>query len=128
MIARTLVCMDGYKYEVYTCNTREAVGEETAQFWESVLKEYPYETAVYKCYPANQPLSEKELEFHDIVTIDGNIRRNLDLGDLYISRSTSEDAAAMEHQAVIDEFKSGDILLLTKAEREAIYGPEKLLQ
>lgn len=128
MIARTLIKMDGLQYELYTCNTKESVGEETAEFWEEVLKEYPYETAIYKAIPASVPLTEKEMEFRDIVPINDSLRRNLDLGDLFVSRSTTEDVAAMEHQQVIEEFKSGEILLLTKAEREAIYGPEKLLQ
>jgi hypothetical protein len=128
MIARTLVCVDGLKYEVYTCNTRQSVGEETAEFWEDVLKEYPYETAIYKAIPASVPLTEKELEFRDIVSINDTLRRNLDLGDLYVSRSTTEDAAAMEHQTVIEGFKSGDVMLLTASEREAIYGPDKLMQ
>lgn len=128
MIARTLVTVDGLQYEVYTCNTRISVGEETAQFWEAVLKDYPYETAVYKCVAKSKPLSDKELEFADAVSINDSLRRNLDLGDLYVSRSASEEGAALEHQSVIDGFKSGDILLFTKAEREAIYGCENLLQ
>lgn len=128
MIARTLVTVEGLKYEVYTCNTKESVGEETAEFWESVLRDYPFETAVYKCVPATKPLSDKEKDFQDAVAIDDVIRRDLDLGDLYVSRSSDEEAAALEHQAVIDAFKTNDILLFTKAEREAIYGAGELLQ
>ena len=128
MIARTLVTTDGLRYEVYTCNTRESVGEETAEFWESVLKDYPYETAVYKCVSAAKPLSEKEREVFDAVAINDVIRRDMDLSDLYVSRSRSEEAAALEHQDVIEKFKSGDILLFTKAEREAVYGAGELLQ
>lgn len=128
MIARTLVTIDGLKYEVYTCNTRESVGEETAEFWEAVLKDYPYETAVYKCVPASKPLSDKERDFFDAVAINDVLRRDMDLADLYVSRSSDQDAAALEHQDVLDHFKSGDILLFTKAEREAIYGAGELLQ
>jgi hypothetical protein len=128
MLARTLIMVDGLKYELYTCNTRESVGPETAEFWEEVLKAYPYETAVYKCCPASRPFTDKEKEFREISPINDMLRRDLDLGDLYVSRSTTEEAAALEHQAVLDGFKTGDVLLFTKAEREAIYGADALLQ
>lgn len=128
MIARTLVQVDGCKYEVYTCNTKESVGPETAEFWDELLKNYPYETAVYKAVPATKPLSDKESEFLDIIAITPALRRDFDLGDLYVSRSDSEESAALEHDLVIEQFKSGDILLFTKAEREAIYGADQLLQ
>lgn len=129
MLAHTLIIYNDKKYEVITNDIAKTVDDETAEFWEEMLKDYPFETIVYKCVSASAPYTELENTLADLVEIAGSteLRRDLELGDLYISRSSTEDAAAIEHDSVVQEFKSDSILLLTQNERVAIYGPAKFI-
>lgn len=126
-IARTLVLLSEAAYEVATYYTKDALDQVTFQFWAPLIGEYPYETNVYKLVPKDKPLSQLEKNFLDMVSVNDKYRRDLDLGDLYVSRSRTEDAAALEHQNVIDEFKTDEIILLTQDERAAVHGPHKVL-
>lgn len=128
MIARTLVEVGGKKYEVFTYDTRKAMDPISFDFWSAVLTDFPYETCVYEVVPASKPYTTIEEKLSELVGINSEIRRDLEQGDLYVSRSNTEDAAALEHDAVIEEFKDGSIVLMTQEERAAVYGPGKLFQ
>lgn len=123
MIARTLVIVDGKPYEVMTMKTSDAIDQETAEFWFKLIEELPYESVVYPLVNAMKPYTKIEQDLSEMVPINRDFRRDLETGDLYVVRSKDEDTAAMRHQSIIDEFKSGDILLLTYKEREAVLGP-----
>lgn len=128
MIARTLVEYDSKSYEVMTCDTRKTLAEETVAFWDSILKDYPFETVIYRLVPAGRPYTTIEQQLAELVPVNASLRRDLEIGDLYVSRSSDEESAALEHDGVIEEFKADSILLFTQDERAAIYGPGKLLQ
>lgn len=127
MIARTLVELEGSSYEVMTLNTTEALDAETIAFWKKLLEENPYETTVYKLVDANKPFTAIEQKLADLAPVNSKWRRDLETGDLYCTRMPNQDAAALEHDSVINEFRSNTILLLTAEERNAIYGPGRLL-
>ena len=127
-IAHTLIEEeDGTCYEVQTVHTVTALDQETAAFWSELLKHHPYETTVYKLVPANKPMTNKEAPLFDLAVVNEKYRRDLELGDLYVTRTANEDEAALEHDNVIGEFKSKSILLFTLEERNAIYGPGKMV-
>lgn len=129
MMARTLVEVDEHhKYEVMTCDTTKMVDQDVSDFWESLLRDYPYETVIYALCPTSKPPTANEVQLAELLPVNSELRRNLDLGDLYVSRSANEEAAAMEHDNVIAEFKAGTIILMTQEERAAVYGPGKLWQ
>ena len=128
MMARTLVEVGEKKYEVFTYDTRKSMDPVTFEFWSAVLADFPFETCVYSCVPANTPYTSIEQKLAELVPINSEVRRNIELGDLYVSRSTTEDAAALEHDNVIQEFKDDTIILMTQEERAAVFGPGKLFQ
>lgn len=129
VIARTqLTLADGKKYEVITCHTLQAMEADAAIFWNALFTDYPYETVVYRLIPASTPYTAIEQQLAEIVPVNSEVRRDLELGDVYISRSNSEEAAAIEHQDVIESFRDDSIILMTQDERAAIYGPGKLIQ
>ena len=126
MIARTMLTVDGKSYEVMTCKTIDTIDEETAKFWEALITELPYETVVYPLVDANKPYSGIEIKLSEMVYVNDKVRRDLQTGDLFVERTADEDSAALMHDKVIEEFKTGEILLFTLAERDAISGPGKV--
>lgn len=126
MIARTLLIVEGKPYEIMTCKTSETIDDETAKFWEKLISELPYESVVYMLVDAKKPYSQIEQRLAEMVPVNSTLRRDLELGDLYVERTKDEDSAALAHQKIIEEFRSGEILLLTLCERDAINGPSKL--
>lgn len=128
MIARTLVTDGNKQYEIFTYDTRKSMDPISFDFWAAILTEFPFETVVYKVVPAGKPYTAIEQKLSDLVPINSEIRRDIETGDLYVSRSNTEDAAALEHQNVIDEFKSDSVILMTQEERAAVFGPGKLFQ
>lgn len=125
--ARTLVTLaEGKLYEVATYDLRLVpVGEKSKPQVQELLEGYPFETIVYKAIQRDTGLSDYERLFGDYVFINESLRRDLTLGDLYLSRSDTQEAAALEHDNVVESFKRGDILLLTPDERIAVYGAGK---
>lgn len=128
MIARTLIEENGKFYEVMTCDTTKVSDAETAPFWEQLFKDYPFETVVYRLCDATRPYTAIEQQLAELVPVNATLRRDLELGDLYVSRSSDQDSAAMEHDNVVQEFKDGCIILMTQDERAAVHGPGKLFQ
>lgn len=128
MIARTLVEYNSKHYEVMTCDTRKSLNEETFHFWDSLLKDYPFETVIYRLVDASKPYTPIEQQLAELVPVSATLRRDLETGDLYVSRSSDEESASLEHDGVINDFKNDEVILLTQDERAAIHGPGKLLQ
>lgn len=128
MIARTLVEDAGKFYEVMTCDTTKVADADTASFWESLFKDYPFETVIYRLCDAGKPYTPIELQLAELVPVNAKLRRDLQLGDLYVSRSHDEESAALEHDKIIEEFKDGSVILMTQDERSAVFGPGKLFQ
>ena len=128
MIARTLVEYETRKYEVMTCDTTKIADADTAAFWQSLFKDYPFETVIYRLCEASRPYSQIEQQLAELVPVNAELRRDLELGDLYVSRSADEESAALEHDNVIQEFKNDGIILMTQDERSAVHGPGKLWQ
>lgn len=126
MIARTLLVVDGKPYEVMTCKTADTVDQETAKFWEKLITELPYESVVYPLVDARKPYTHIEQQLAEMVPVNTTFRRDLETGDLFVERTKDEDSAALAHQNIIDEFRSGGILLFTLAERDAVHGPSKM--
>ncbi len=89
---------------------------------DSMIGEYPYETTVYRLIDIREPVTDFESMFGDEVNVNHLYRRDLNLGDLYLSRSRSAIGAALEHDSVISSFKDGTVVFLTNKERMAIYG------
>lgn len=111
-------------YEVATVDTRHikyADGTDPDVIAHLVGK-YPFETTVYQLVAASEPLTTYEELFGDTINVDANYRRNLAVGDLYLSRSKTADSASLEHQSVVDALREGKLDLLTNKERLAIYG------
>lgn len=128
MIARTLITIGDKQYECFTYDTRKSMDPVSFDFWSAILTEFPFETCVYECCPASRPYTSIEQKLSELVPINSEIRRDLEQGDLYVSRSNTEDAAALEHDAVIELFKEDSIILMTQEERAAVFGPGKLFQ
>lgn len=123
--ARTLIAFDLTKrYEVCTIDLRQvdAVNGKENGYVDHMLGKYPFETAVYQLVDINEPPTSFEELFGDTINVNELYRRDLVAGDLYLSRSSEQEAAAIEHQNVVDELKAGVLLLLTQNERQAIYG------
>ncbi len=128
MVMRTLVEVSGKKYEVFTYDTRKSMDPVSFDFWGAILTEFPFETCVYECVPAIKPYTPIEQKLSEIVPINSAIRRDLEQGDLYVSRSNTEDAAIAEHKKVLAEFAEDNVILMTQEERAAVFGPGKLFQ
>lgn len=128
MIARTLIDDGVRQYEVMTCDTTKIADAETAAFWDSLFKDYPFETVIYRLCPATKPYTAIETQLAELVPVNAELRRDLELGDLYVSRSHDEESAALEHDKCVEEFKEGTIILMTQDERAAVWGPGKLFQ
>ncbi len=124
--ARTLVCLDHVKkYEVCTIDLRkiDAVnGRQEGGYVAHMLGSHPFETAVYRLVDVNEPATSFEELFGDALLVNHLYRRDLVDGDLYLSRSRTEEDAALEHDEVVTMLKNGLLLLLTQSERQAIYG------
>lgn len=120
-VARTLVMIDSKRYETVTVDLR--LVEDDIDAFQEMIGEYPFETCVYSVIDSSVPYTQFETMMREYVPIDAAHRRDLELGDLYLSRSKDEEAAAMEHDKVVNSFKDGTIVLLTPQERVAIYGP-----
>lgn len=88
----------------------------------SMLGKYPYETSVYPLLPIDEPTTDFESLFGDTINVNSHYRRDLVSGDVYLSRSRDEDAAALAHDEVVSGIVSGSLMLLTQDERSAVYG------
>ncbi len=128
MIARTLIEYESRKYEVMTCDTTKIADPDTAAFWKELFKDYPFETVIYRLCDAKKPYTQIEQQLAELVPVNEELRRDLELGDLYVSRSADEESAALEHDAVIQGFKDDSVILMTQDERSAVHGPGKLWQ
>ena len=126
-LARTLVDLGQYQYEVVTYYTKDQLDPEVFRVWSPLLEKQPYETTIYKLIAASHPLSSLERNFIDMIGVNEKYRRDLDLGDLYIQRTATQDEAALEHDRVVTEFKDGTIILFTSDERNAVFGPNKII-
>ena len=125
--ARTgLKLRTGITLEVSTEDLRKlkVASEEVYEQVKEDINQYPFETTVYKLVPGDCAKSDYERLFDlSEVDISEEWRREIDLGDLYLSRSKDQDSAALEHDNVVSQIQSGDLMLLTQAERIAVYGP-----
>ena len=102
----------------------EVASEEVYNQIKDDIKAFPFETTVYKLVAGDCAKSDYERLFAtDEVDISPEWRRDIDLGDLYLSRSKDTESAALEHDNVVSQIKDGGLMLLTQAERIAVYGP-----
>lgn len=127
--ARTLVFFNATKkYEVCTIDLRkiDAVNGKENGYVDHMLGKFPFETAVYQLVDISEPPTSFEELFGDTLNVNHLYRRDLVAGDLYLSRSRGPEAAALEHDDVVNLLKSELLLLLTQNERNAIYGPGEL--
>jgi len=120
--------VDGHKFEILTYDTRKSLDPISFEFWNSILNDFPYETVVYELVPAMKPYTAIEQKMPELCPVNSELRRDIDQGDLYVSRSNTEDAAALEHDGVVESFKDDSVILMTQLERAAVFGPGKLLQ
>ncbi len=93
----------------------------------SMIQDYPYETTVYELVDKDKPFENSEELFGDYLYVDGSLRRDLSLGDLYLSRSRTIEGASIEHDHVVTGIVSNDLVLLTQTERAALYGAGDVL-
>ena len=111
-------------FEIATVDTRHikyADGTDPDVIAHLVGK-YPFETTVYRLVTVSEPLTTYEELFGDTINVNHDYRRDLAVGDLYLSRSKTQEAAALEHDAVVTALQEGKLDLLTNKERLAIYG------
>lgn len=102
--------------------TQEDKVKEGEGYQNHMVGSWPYETSVYSLVNINEPLSSSEELFGDAINVNSLYRRDLVAGDLYLSRSRTAEAAALEHDKVVCEIQHGALLLLTQDERMAVYG------
>ena len=126
-LARTLIDLGDKQYEVATYHTKEQLEPDIFMLWAPLLAKQPYETTVYQLIAASHPLSSLERNFIDMIGVNEKYRRDLDLGDLYIQRTATQDEAALEHDSVVTSFVDGTIILFTVDERNAVFGPNKIV-
>ena len=124
--ARTLVIpvKGGDKYEVMTFDLRTIrVENETSQkVVKTMIGKYPFETTVYRlCHELKPLVPIEELLSEELGTFE-NMRRDLSVGDMYLSRSRNQYEAASEHQNVVDGILSGSLRLMSVYDRVAILG------
>src|SRR5689334_5723010 len=103
MMARTLIRDGGKNYEVVTYDTKKAFDEQSVILWENLFRDYPFETVVYRLCEASRPYTPMELQLAELVPINAELRRDMELGDLYVSRSSDEESAALEHDNIVSE-------------------------
>lgn len=126
--ARTLVQLPGgTPYEVATTDLRKIKTDVAPEIMKQIIKGWPFETTVYRLIAASEPITEQEAIFGDEVYVNEVYRRDFMIGDLYLCREKTGDAAALVHDQIVNGLVTGDIELLTPQERMAIYGVSNTL-
>lgn len=124
-IARTLIEFDSKAFEINTFSLRDLTPMEGLDnYTASAVEAKPFETIVFQLCSKEKPLSKYEEMFIETVGVNDTYRRDVRQGDLYSIRSATLEEAALNHDDVVQQFKSATIILMTPEERLALYGPK----
>lgn len=127
VIARTFILgpPDG-PYEVITTDLRsiKMSKKSSQELINAMIGEHPYETAVYSLVGDQTPISDLEAILAEELGFFNGWRRDLQRGDLYLTRTVNEEAAALEHDSVVQSILKDKLTLMGQVDRMALYGVE----